>query len=253
MPIFDWMANLAIDSAGGKSKVFGSKPGVADYVPTDLGAEAKRAVKSNLDNAPDTLAYLEKILPGYGEMVKKGGANTLSLLSGEIPKDVQERVYRNAAFKSLAGGYAGSGMSRNLTGRDLGLTSLDLIERGTNSAQKWAGLTQGSMAPFTITAAGQADQTNRNNLYKQATEQFKYNVAAAPDPGAAGLFNTISVIGGTAASFGTMGMGGRSGGGGGSAPPSGGYSYNYAYPAPTYAVGGPTTNASGTAPYGWGG
>lgn len=208
MAIFDWMANMAIDAAGGKKAVFGSKPGVAEYVPTDLGAEAKRAAKSNLENAPDTIAYLDRILPGYSEMVKQGSTNTQALLRGEIPKDVQDKIYRNSAFKSFAGGYGGSGMSKALTARDFGLTSLDLMDKGVNSAQKWMGMTQESMAPTLITAKDQAGQTERNNLYKQAVEQMKYNVLAAPDPGAAGLFNTISTIGGTAASFGTMGMGG---------------------------------------------
>lgn len=208
MAVFDWMANMAIDAAGGKRAVFGSKPGVAEYVPTDLGAEAKRAAKSNLDNAPDTLAYLEKILPGYSEMVKQGSTNTRALLRGEIPKDVQDKIFRSSAFKSFAGGYGGSGMAKGLTARDLGLTSLDLMDKGNNSAQLWARTTQEGAAPMMITAKDQAGQTERNNLYKQAVEQMKFNVTAAPDPGAAGLFNTISVIGGTAASFGTMGMGG---------------------------------------------
>lgn len=248
MAIFDWMANMAIDASGGKRAVFGSRPNVAEYVPTDIGAEAKRAAKLNLENAPDVEAYLNKILPGYSEMIKQGGTNTLSLLRGELPKDVQDKVARTSAFKSFAGGYGGSGMAKALTARDFGLTSLDLMERGTNSAQKWAGLTQQSTAPYAVTARDQTDTTFKNNLYKQAVEQFKYNVAASPDPGAAGLFNTVAVIGGTAASFGTMGMGG-----GGSRPPAtaGAGNYSYAYPAPTYAAGTSTTNATGTAPYGW--
>jgi len=202
MALFDWMANMAIDSAGGKKSVFGSKPGVADYVPTDLGAEAKKATAENSANMPDIQALLEKILPGYGNMVAQGSKNTQALLRGEIPQDVQDKVRRNSAFQSLSGGFGGSGMSKALTARDFGLTSLDLMGKGENSAQRWAGLTEGAVAPFSISAKEQADQTTKNNLYKQATDQFKYNVLAAPDPGAAGLFNTIATIGGTAASFG---------------------------------------------------
>lgn len=202
MAIFDWMANLAIDASGGSKKVFGEKPGIADYEAVDLGAESRKASKANLENAPDTLAYLDRILPGYSEMVKKGSANTLSLLSGEIPKDVQDRIARSSAYKSFAGGYGNSGMSKALTARDLGLTSLDLMDRGNNSAQLWSRMTQEGAAPFAITARDQAGQTERNSLYKQAVEQARLNVLAAPDPGAAGLFNTIATIGSTAASFG---------------------------------------------------
>jgi hypothetical protein len=202
MAIFDWMANMAIDAAGGGDKVFGTKPKTADYVPTDLGAEAKKATQSNLANSEDIKALLEKLLPGYGEMVSQGSKNTLSLLRGEIPKDVQDAVQRSAAYKSFRGGTAGSGMSKGLVARDLGLTSLDLTGRGENSAQRWAGIVEGSAAPYMVTAKDQAEMTTRNNLYKQAVEQFRYNVDASADPSAQGLFNTIATIGGTAASFG---------------------------------------------------
>lgn len=246
MAIFDWMANLAIDAAGGKRDVFGSRPGVADYVPTDLGAEAKKATAANIANMPEIEALLEKILPGYTAMRDQGSKNTQSLLRGEIPQDVQDKVRRNSAFQSLIGGYGGSGMSKSLTARDLGLTSLDLMGKGENSAQRWAGLTEGAVSPFSVTAKEQADQTMRNNLYRQATEQFKYNVLASPEPGAAGLFNTIGVIGGTAASFG-MGSAMNAQRGGGAQPTGGTYSYT----TPSYASAQPASNASGTAPYNW--
>ncbi len=208
MAIFDWMANMAINSAGGGKAVFGSKPGVAEYKPTDLGAEAKRAAASNLENTPGIQALLEKILPGYGEMVAQGAKNTNAMLKGEIPQDVQDRLRRNAAFQSFTAGSGGSGMSKALTARDFGLTSLDLMEKGTNSAQRWAGLTQAGVSPWMVTGRDQGEQTMKNNLYEQATKQFQFNVDAAPDPAAAGLFNTIGVIGGTAASFGLAMMGG---------------------------------------------
>lgn len=249
MPIFDWMADMAIGAAGGADKVFGTKPGVAEYTPTDLGAEANRAVGANTANMPEITALLNKILPGYTDMVAQGSKNTMSLLRGELPKDVEDKVRRNSAFKAFSGGYAGSGMSKALTARDFGRTSLDLMQVGENSAQRWAALTQGSVAPYSITAGQQADSTFKNNLYKQATEQFRYNVLAAPEPGAAGMFNTISAIGGTAASFGMMGMGGGSrAAASATAPPA---NYSYAYQAPTYASAQPTANQWGNSPYGW--
>lgn len=250
MAIFDWMANLAIDAAGGSKSVFGDKPQVADYVSTDLGTEAKKAAQVNTANMPEIEALLNRILPGYTDMVAAGSRNTQSLLRGEIPQDVQDKIRRDTAFRSLSGGFGGSGMSKALTARDLGLTSLDLMGKGENSAQRWAGLTEGAVSPFSVTAKEQADQTMKNNLYKQATEQFKYNVLAAPDPGAAGLFNTIATIGGTAASFG-MGSALGAMGGGSKPPPAQGGVANYSYPSPMYAGGTPTSNSSGTAPYNW--
>lgn len=219
--VFDWMANLAIDAAGGGSKVFGTKPGVADYTPTDLTEEAGRAARGNIKNLDAIMAMLEKVNPGFGEMLRTGSKNTLSLLRGEIPEDVQNAVKRSSAFRSLSGGFSGSPMSRALTARDFGNTSLDLMGRGENSAQKWMSMAQGSVKPFIVTAPDQAEATFKNRLYDQATSQFKFNVLGAADPAAAGLFNTIATIGGTAASFGLSAMGGAMGGGAPTAPAGG--------------------------------
>lgn len=250
MAVFDWMADMAIGAAGGKTAVFGQKPGVAEFTPTDLGAESKKAAESNLANLPEIQALLEKILPGWGEMQKQGTKTAQSMMRGEIPDDVQGLVRRNAAYKSLVGGFGGSGMSKSLTARDFGLTSLDMMERGANSAQRWMGSARESVAPWMVTGPAQAEQTFKNNLYKQATEQFRFNVLAAPDPGAAGTFNTIATIGGTAASFGLSAMGGA----GGARPPaaapagaSGGYGAGYGAAAGMW----PDMNAS--AYTGWGG
>lgn len=207
------LSKWSINDAGGRDKVFGTKPGVSDYTPTDLGTEAGKAARGNLANMPDIMALLEKIMPGYGEMLKQGGMTTNSLLRGEIPQDVQDQVRRSSAFKALGGGYGGSGMSRALTARDLGRTSLDMTQLGANAAQRWAALAQGSVAPWMTTGAQQGDMTMRNNLYQQATQQQKFNVLAAPDPGAAGQFNLQNALGSQAMSFGMGSAMGSMGGG----------------------------------------
>jgi hypothetical protein len=242
MAIFDWMANMAIDSAGGGKSVFGDKPQVADYVPTDLGTESQKATEANVSNLPGIQALLDKILPGWSDMQKEGSKNTLSLLRGEIPQDVQDQLRRNSAYKSFTGGYGGSGMSKALTARDFGLTSLDLMGKGENSAQRWMGMSEGAVSPWTITGKEQADQTMKNNLYQQAVDQFKYNVMAAPDPASAGLFNTIATIGGTAASFGMGSAMNAQRSGGGTAAPAGGVGGG---------GGGGVNGASNNPYYGW--
>ena len=187
--IFNQLANWAVSEAGGKEKVFGTKPKVAEYVPTDLGEEAGRAVQQNIQNYPEIAKLLDSILPGYSDMLKTGSESTRSLLRGEIPEDVAGQVRRNSAFRSLMGGYGGSGMAKALTARDFGRTSLDLQERGQNSAQRWAALASGLSAPYMVSAPAAAEASFRNKQLKQGTEQFQYNVDAAPDPGAAGTFN----------------------------------------------------------------
>lgn len=211
------MADMAIDSAGGGKAVFGSKPGVAEFTETDLGAESKKAAAANTRNLPEIESLLEKIMPGWKSMVGQGSKNAQSMLRGEIPDDVQGLLRRNAAYKAFSGGYGGSGMSKALTARDFGLTSLDLMNKGENSAMRWMGAARESVAPWMVTGPAQAQQTERNNLYKQAVEQFKFNVLAAPSPEAAGKFNTISTIGSLAASFGLSSMGGAMGGKAGTA------------------------------------
>lgn len=211
---FNWLANKAVNSAGGPAKVFGTKPSIAPYTATNLGTAADTAVKANSANMDDIMSMLDKMFPGFTDDLKQGGKNTLSMLRGEIPQDVQDAVTRSSAYQSLMGGFAGSGMSKALTARDFGETSMALMSQGTNSAQQWAGISEGATAPYLVTAPAQADATFRNNLYKQATEQFQYNVDAAPDPGAAGIFNLQTALGSQAMSF---GMGAAMGGMRGSA------------------------------------
>lgn len=218
-----------VNEAGGKKKVFGGKPEVAPFIPLDLTAEQKKALEGNLANASTIEALLNRLVPGFSSLIKKGTENSMALLSGEIPKDVQDQIYRSSAFQSLQGGFQGSGMSKSLTARDLGRTSLDLQQAGANSAQQWAKLAESSYSPFIIDPAQQASATAANNAGEQATKQFQYNVDAAPDPGAAGVFNLNTALGMQMLSFGMGAAGGAFGGGGSPAPaaPQGG-TYNYA-------------------------
>lgn len=227
--IFSWLADEAI--AGKGEEIFGRKPGVANYRETDLGAEANKAVKSNLANYGDISALLERLLPGYGKMVETGSRNTQALLRGEIPQDVQDSIKRSSAYRSIQGGYAGSGMSKALTARDLGRTSLDLIDQGNNSAQRWMAITQGSASPYVVTAPAAGEAGFKNNLYRQAVDQFRLNVDAAPTPAAAGKFNLQTALGSMAASFGLGSAAGAIGGGSKTAVPATNTSTaNNAYP-----------------------
>lgn len=254
--VFNALANWAVDEAGGGTAVFGRKPQVADYKPVDAGEEAGRAVKANIANYDDIAKLLEKILPGYKNIVGTESKNIQALLRGEIPQDVQDSIQRTSAFKSLSNGYGGSPMAHALTARDIGRTSLDLTQLGGNASQRWMGQVQNSVAPFTVTTPQQIEVTGKNNMFDQATKQFKYNVEAAPDPSAAGIFNLQTALGAMAASWGMssavggVGGGAASGGGGGNAGAGvnagasaaanygGGGNYNYGPWATGYRWGG---------------
>jgi hypothetical protein len=164
----------------------------------DMGVEADKAIATNIGNTPQLMnqakqinafnqAQIEKMLrdsvPQYDEMRNKTSANINSMLSGEIPKDVQDQIQRNGAAKALGGGYAGSGMNRNLVARDLGLTSLDLTQRGLNSAQSWistmAKINQPAMWDFTsmfVTPGQQAEFDFQNQSMKMQGELLKWSL-----------------------------------------------------------------------------
>lgn len=223
------------------TEVFGQKPQVAPFEPTDplkelgslLGGEIKDWPQiEQLSNLYQTymMGALNEAIPGFSDILKAGGTDTEALLTqaeplikGEIPPDVAQSVMRSAAFQSLGSGTMGSPMAGALTARDLGVTSLDLMSQGANllgaggnAAQRWAQIASGTILPpssqlyspewFSTFMAQQ-------RAAKQATQQLRYNVAAAPDPAAAGISGTIMNLLGAY-------LGHGMGGGGGSITPS---------------------------------
>lgn len=251
-------------------QVFGSKPKVAPYTPTLLPEEQIKSILANISAFPEidqlgnlyeqymTNAFdqagfpLQDILQGGEQMVKTMEGQAQQFLEGKIPQDVQDQLRRQDALTSLLSG--GPGGASALTSRDLGLTSLNLINQGAalagqagNAAQRWAGLASGlimSPSGMMITPQQQAAMTMQNNLYQQATKQFGYNVAAAPNAGLQALNQWIEQVGGTVVGsyLGGGGMGGGKGanymtsatnwgspnlaqGAGGAQPTQGGYNF----------------------------
>lgn len=214
--LFNWLANQGVGAAGGPDKVFGTKPQVAPFEPLSLNQAQAQAVSTNLGNSQSIMAMLDRFVPGFTDMIRQGTSNSLSLEHGIIPADVQAQVQRSDAYQALMGGFSGTDMSKALSARDFGLTSLNLQQMGANSAQQWAKLAESSYSPFMITTGQQAAATAANNAGQQATQQYQYNVNAAPDPGAAGIFNLQAALGSQALSIGTGFLGGAIGGRGAS-------------------------------------
>jgi hypothetical protein len=126
----------------------GKKPVVPTLPEVSLADEQKKATAANIAIAPEAqkLAQLsqdqirkmmEQAIPGFDSITGKVSGNIQSLLKGEIPLDVSQAVQRSDAGRSLAGGYGGTDMARNLVARDLGLTSLDITQKGLSSAESW--------------------------------------------------------------------------------------------------------------------
>ncbi len=132
----------------------------------DIPGAAQQSIQFGMEKAPVINQFqqqqlqmlLNNAMPGWqqffsgmqgtlGQMQDIWGQmrpNVTSMLAGQVPQDVQDQIRRNAAFTSLMGGSAaaGTGATGAITARDLGLTSLDLTEKG----QAMAGnlLTSGS-------------------------------------------------------------------------------------------------------------
>src|SRR5438105_4552309 len=105
--------------------VFGEKPQVAKYKPTEFTVEQPKAIQENVAAFPDItklgdlyqqymLADLNRTIPGFSDILASGGKTTQEmldaaapLLRGEIPQEVQDQVYRYSAYKSLMHGTAG--------------------------------------------------------------------------------------------------------------------------------------------------
>lgn len=135
------------------AEFFGGKPKVPAFVPVDVQVEQERAIAGNEAALPAlertgsrinqyNQSELDKMLNvsfgGYYDKIRKSiGKNTAEMAAGMIPDDVRDAIGRNTAGRSLYGGYGGTGMARNLTARDLGLTSLDLMTKGLDSATRW--------------------------------------------------------------------------------------------------------------------
>lgn len=193
------------------SNALAGKPTIPEFIKTDLGAEQSKAISENLASLPgaENLAsqtnqfninqiqsMLRQVIPGYDSMVGGATKNIEDELSGRIPADVSAAVQTSDAARALSGGFAGSGMHGNLVARDLGLTSLDLTQRGISSAQSWIQSMNSINAPamfnlssMFVSPAQQASVTQANNMGQFQRDyvsnlndwQHSLGVAAAQD------------------------------------------------------------------------
>lgn len=150
-------SGLDIVSAGLHSAVGGNKKAKVPLLkPINIDEEQRAALAANQNILPQAQALagdvnqfnqdqLESLygqaLPGYDRIKQQVSDNISSMTRGELPDDVVNEIYRRSSSQAYAGGFGGTPLGRNLTSRDLGLTSLDLMGRGQDSAQKWLSTT----------------------------------------------------------------------------------------------------------------
>lgn len=218
------------------SDIFGQKPQIAGFQDVILGDEQIRALLADLKAFPQIeqlgnlwqnymLAGIEHAVPGFGgllsgitgttqEELKQAG----DLMKGIIPEDVMSNTFRSGAMQNLLSGLGGSPIGSANQARQLGLTSLDMINQGANllgnASQRWGQLAsfgQSTLAPIQqmlITPQQQAAQTESNRLIQRQIQQERFNVAAAPDPVMKGLSDIVMYLTGQYLGHGMGGGGG---------------------------------------------
>lgn len=165
---------------------------------------------------------LETGLPGTIGAGKQVSTLVNQLLGGEIPADVQAEVSRQSAQRAQALGVpATSGMAQNLSARDFGFTSMDLMQQGasmTPGLMELSNFMSPQQAQNYLFSTGQLrgedlkqaqDQANVAN--QNAMNKYNYDVAKAQSSG--GMLGTIGgLVGGVAGSFLMPGVGTALGG-----------------------------------------
>lgn len=213
---------------------FGDKPKVPKLKPLDLGAEQLAAIAQNQKALPyasklasDTNVFsqeqvnkmLELAMPGYSSLRDKATGTISSFLSGEIPGDVSNAVKRNTAGRALYGGYGGTGMSRNLEARDLGLTSMDLTTKGLDAATRWISSARAApqfdVSSMFVSPLQRAAFDVQERDTKLSRDWLAAQVKALPDPFMRALGQAFINDEGAIMSMVGSAAGGAAGGGGG--------------------------------------
>jgi len=132
---------------------------ISDYNKFSDAAAKAGEKTANALNAKYQAAF-NAAMPGYGSNMAKANELTSTYLSGRIPQDVVDSVYRGAAAKGFTSGIFGGGIGRNIVARDLGLTSLQLQSAGANLLQQTSQIaTSVIQATMPVSGAQFADPT----------------------------------------------------------------------------------------------
>jgi hypothetical protein len=137
---------------------------------TQTGSGAYGAVPGAVATPPSTYEQVSGILPQLSSLTSQNADLIGQQMKGILPTDVIQQIQNQAASWGVSSGMPGSGLSQNLSLRDLGLTSLSQQQAGQDNYLKTlSGLGQQQLDPGLLTSLGQYNST----------------MAAAPNPAAA--------------------------------------------------------------------
>lgn len=246
------MANIFSQLLGG---LFGQSDIPSAYIPSEQDVLGS-ALGSIPQIAQGTVDYNRLLAPGLMQAQldvermydpnqgRLRQATTQSILDqlnlgSAIPRDVQDQVIRNALEGSTASGFGVTPGGRGLVARDLGLTSLDLLNQRIGTARQAVqgaplpgqlfqpqgiGITPGNVADLYLGAA--RGRNDYNTFVSQMEAQNAKNLWEQPLNLAASAYGSYT---------GAKALGGITGGGGGGG--GGGVTWSGGAPTLDYRVG----------------
>lgn len=247
--------------------LWSSKPDVPNFHWTDLVQQQLDTAAGNLGVLPSSEELGSQVndfmrgergktlatIPGLTDIEGQTTKDLSSWLRGELPADVSSAVSRASNARAYAGGYGGSGMGRNLQARDLGLTSLNLMQSAVPLGQQYA------QNEYRMRAVPEYDPTSmflnpmQSAQFNAAQQQQNWQrdwlanqIAAQPEPWQQSIMNSTQQAGamgdmmlGSFAGGGLGALGGMGGGMTGGAPPAVGSNSSWAAaPYPSMSMGG---------------
>lgn len=197
-----------------------------EFIPVDVQKEQAKAISGNQANLPaaqdlasnvnqfnqaQLLDALKKAIPNLEQINTQAGQNISDQLAGRLPADVVGMIQRSTAAQNQAAGVSGSGFGRNLTSRDLGLNSLQLMQQGFQNANAWlSNVRANQVAPqfdvssMFVTPAQQIQVTAANNEGQMKSQFLKSQLDAAQSPRS--IFGSgIAQFGGSLGALGAAG------------------------------------------------
>lgn len=219
------------------------KPKIPTYKPVNQQASQESAIAANLASFPRAReladmtsqadqerldSVLASIYPQYRETALSAGGAIQDMIAGRLPFQDQQMTMRRAAERSMLGGYANTQAGRNLTARDLGLSSLQMTQAGLGAFNQ---LSSNVRSNFTVNPMSTAFSYMSVPQYVQneiGENQFRYQALVGKrQSDAANSFQ--SRLGAGLSSVGGMMVGSAMMGGGGSFGATGGgqgYGFN---------------------------
>jgi hypothetical protein len=211
----------------------GDKPKVPDFDPIDPSDEQRQTIAGNLANLPGAanlarqsndasaanyLAFMEKVMPGFGQNNSKIMENIRAMLSGQLPSDVENYIGRKAAEKGIVRGTGGSQFDQYGALRDLGLTSLEVTDRGLDAATRWLSASRAPMMDHTamfISPMQRINVTQWNKTMQWQRDWLNNQIKALPSNEEMAYAQMLDYVADFATMAAGVGVGSIGGGGGG--------------------------------------